>query len=108
MSTAVQAQVLIIGAGPVGVTLANLLGTYGISTLIIERNLDVLDYPRAVGIDDEALRTFQSAGMADAIVRDVIQNVPMRMYTAAKKCFAEILPSTREFGWCRRNLFSKT
>ncbi len=67
MSAVVQAQVaqvLIVGAGPVGVTLGNLLGTYGISALIIERNLDVLDYPRAVGIDDEALRTFQSAGMA--------------------------------------------
>ncbi|WP_083657694.1 bifunctional 3-(3-hydroxy-phenyl)propionate/3-hydroxycinnamic acid hydroxylase [Herbaspirillum camelliae] len=102
-----QAQVLIVGAGPVGVTLGNLLGTYGISTLLIERNLDVLDYPRAVGIDDEALRTFQSAGMADAIVRDVIQNVPMRMYTADRRCFAEIQPTTREFGWYRRNLFSQ-
>ncbi|MBB5390189.1 MULTISPECIES: bifunctional 3-(3-hydroxy-phenyl)propionate/3-hydroxycinnamic acid hydroxylase [unclassified Herbaspirillum] len=107
MSAGAQAQVLIVGAGPVGVTLANLLGTYGIATLVIERNLDVLDYPRAVGIDDEALRTFQAAGMADAIVRDVIQNVPMRMYTADRRCFAEIQPTTREFGWYRRNLFSQ-
>jgi len=31
----------------------------------------------------------------------------MRMYSARKECFAEILPSTQEFGWFRRNLFSQ-
>jgi len=99
--------VLIVGAGPVGVTLANLLGTYGTPTWLVERNLDVLDWPRAVGLDDEALRTFQATGLAHAMLRDMIQNVPLRMYTARKKCFAEILPGTRELGWCRRNLFSQ-
>lgn len=99
--------VLIVGAGPVGVTLANLLGTYGTPALVVDRNLSVLDYPRAVGIDDEALRTFQSAGVAEDMLCDVIQNVPMRMYTGDKRCVAEILPSTREFGWFRRNLFSQ-
>ncbi len=99
--------VLIVGAGPVGVTIANLLGTYGVRALVIDRSPSVLDYPRAVGLDDEALRTFQAAGLADAMLRDMIQNVPMRMYTGSRQCFAEILPSTREFGWFRRNLFSQ-
>jgi len=99
--------VLIVGAGPVGVAMANLLGRYGTACLVVERNLQVLNYPRAVGLDDEALRTFQAAGLAEAMLRDMIQNVPMRMYTAGKRCFAEILPSTREFGWFRRNLFSQ-
>ncbi len=99
--------VLIVGAGPVGVTIANLLGGYGVATLVIDRSPQVFDYPRAVGLDDEALRTFQAAGLAEGMLRDMIQNVPMRMYTAGKQCFAEILPSTREFGWFRRNLFSQ-
>src|SRR5450830_1325269 len=93
-----EVPVLIVGAGPCGVTIANLL---------IDRSPAILDFPRAVGLDDEALRTFQAAGLAEDMLRDMIQNVPMRMYTAAKQCFAEILPSTREFGWCRRNLFSQ-
>ena len=104
---ALQVPVLIVGAGPVGVTIANLLGTYGVKALIIDRSPEVLDYPRAVGLDDEALRTFQAAGVAQALLKDMIQNVPLRMYSARKQCFAEILPSTREFGWCRRNLFSQ-
>lgn len=100
-------EVLVVGAGPVGATLANLLGTYGIRTLVLERNTAVLDYPRAVGLDDEAMRTLQSAGVVDSMLKDMMQNVPMRMYTARKECFAEFLPSTREFGWFRRNLFSQ-
>lgn len=102
-----QAPVLVVGAGPVGVTIANLLGTYGIAALVVERSAAILDYPRAVGLDDEAMRTFQAAGVADALLRDMIQNVPLRMYSARKQCFAEILPSTQEFGWFRRNLFSQ-
>lgn len=107
MTQEIHVPVLVVGAGPVGVTIANLLGHYGVPTLLVDRSPAVLDYPRAVGLDDEALRTFQAAGLAEAMLRDMIQNVPMRMYTAAKQCFAEILPSTREFGWFRRNLFSQ-
>lgn len=99
--------VLIVGAGPVGVTIANLLGAYGVQALVVDRAPAVLDFPRAVGLDDEALRTFQAAGLAQEMLRDIIQNVPMRMYGARKECFAEILPSTREFGFFRRNLFSQ-
>lgn len=108
MSTPLESvSVLITGAGPVGVTIANLMGQYGVQTLLVDRSEAILDFPRAVGIDDEAMRTFQAAGVADELVKDVIQNVPMRMYTARKQCFAEFLPSTREFGWYRRNLFSQ-
>lgn len=99
--------VLIVGAGPVGATIANLLGSYGVRTLIIERSTSIHDYPRAVGLDDEALRTFQAAGLADEMLRDMIQNVPMRLYGARKECLAEIQPATREFGFFRRNLFSQ-
>jgi 3-(3-hydroxy-phenyl)propionate hydroxylase len=49
MNADLQVPVLIVGAGPVGVTMANLLGVQGIETLIIDRSEAVLDYPRAVG-----------------------------------------------------------
>lgn len=107
MAVPIDIPVLIVGAGPVGVTIANLLGGYGVRTLVVDRTTAILDFPRAVGMDDEALRTFQAAGLAEDMLRDMIQNVPMRMYTSDKRCFAEILPTTREFGWSRRNLFSQ-
>lgn len=107
MSETINVPVVVVGAGPVGVTIANLLGVYQVETLVLERSPEIFNFPRAVGLDDEALRTLQSANLVDSMLKDMIQNVPMRMYTADKKCVAEILPSTKEFGWFRRNLFSQ-
>ncbi|MEP7099663.1 MAG: bifunctional 3-(3-hydroxy-phenyl)propionate/3-hydroxycinnamic acid hydroxylase [Burkholderiales bacterium] len=100
-----RTSVVIAGGGPNGITVANLLGAYGIDTIVIEREKQILEYPRAVGMDDEALRMFQTVGLADSLLQDMIQNVPMRMYRADGKCFADIRPATREFGWWRRNIF---
>ena len=50
-------DVLVVGAGPVGLTLANILGQQGIRTLVIEERESLIDYPRGVGLDDESLRT---------------------------------------------------
>ncbi len=100
-----QTDVVIVGAGPVGVTTANLLGCLGIDTVLVDRATDVVDYPRAIGIDDEALRTLQSAGLAEAILADAIQNVPLKFFDARNRCFADVQPRAREFGWYRRNVF---
>lgn len=55
-------QVAIAGAGPVGLMMANYLGQMGIDVLVVEKLDKLIDYPRAIGIDDEALRTMQSVG----------------------------------------------
>jgi len=100
-----RTSVAIVGGGPNGIATANLLGSYGVDTVVIEREPQILEYPRAVGMDDEALRLFQTVGLAEPLLRDMIQNVPMRMFRADGKCFAHIRPATREFGWWRRNIF---
>ena len=97
--------VVVVGAGPVGVTAANLLGTYGVPTLVVDREKSVVDYPRAIGVDDEALRTFQTVGLADEILRDAIQNVPLKFFDAHGRCLAAIRPTGQEYGWYRRNVF---
>lgn len=98
-------SVAIVGGGPNGVALANLLGVYGIDTVVIEREPQILEYPRAVGMDDEALRLFQTADLAEPLLREMIPNVPLRLFRADGRCFADIRASTREFGWWRRNIF---
>jgi 3-(3-hydroxy-phenyl)propionate hydroxylase len=105
MSETIKADVVIVGAGPCGVTLANYLGVYGVSTLLIERSLEVLDYPRAVGADDEALRSWQGVGLTQALLDDMIQNAPARYYNSKGRCFAEVAPAEQPYGWPRRNLF---
>ena len=105
MSGTIKADVVIVGAGPCGVTLANYLGVFGIDTLVIERSEEVLDYPRAVGADDEALRSWQGVGLAHELLHDMIQNAPARYYNSKGACFAEVAPGAQPFGWPRRNLF---
>ena len=59
-------DVIISGAGPCGITMANMLGMHNISTLIIDREADILMLPRAVGMCDEGSRILDSAGVFEA------------------------------------------
>ncbi len=61
-------QVAIAGAGPVGLMMANYLGQMGIDVLVVEKLDKLIDYPRAIGIDDEALRTMQSVGLVENVL----------------------------------------
>ena len=104
-STGFDFDVAIVGAGPVGLTLANTLGLYGVKVLVIEKLDRIIDYPRAIGIDDESLRTLQTAGLSDLVQAHITPDHWMRFVTANGRCFASIEPRTDEFGWSRRNAF---
>ncbi len=59
----VHTDILVVGAGPTGLVLSNLLGSYGINSVLVERNSTTGVEPRAVSIDDESLRTLQAIGI---------------------------------------------
>jgi 3-(3-hydroxy-phenyl)propionate hydroxylase len=98
-------QVVIVGGGPNGIAAAHYMGLYGIDCVVLELAQDILPYPRAVGMDDEALRVLQTVGVADSAHRDMISHVPLRYYNARGVCFAEVNPSSVDYGWPMRNLF---
>ncbi|MDQ9009679.1 bifunctional 3-(3-hydroxy-phenyl)propionate/3-hydroxycinnamic acid hydroxylase [Acinetobacter gerneri] len=98
-------DVAILGAGPVGLTLANYLSKQGIKVTVVEQLDHLIDYPRAIGIDDESLRTIQSLGLVEQVLPHTTPNHAMRFLTPKGRCFADIQPMTREFGWSRRNAF---
>ncbi len=98
-------SVAIIGAGPTGLTLANLLGLVGIRTVLIERNEATVSEPRAVSIDDESLRTMQAAGLVEEILADVMLDYGSHYFDTSGRCFAKVEPDARDFGYPRRNAF---
>jgi len=57
-------DVAIVGCGPVGALLANLLGPSGLAVEVFEREPEVWRLPRAVHFDGEVMRIFQAAGLA--------------------------------------------
>jgi 3-(3-hydroxy-phenyl)propionate hydroxylase len=64
-TTADPVPVVIVGAGPVGVTAATLLGQYGVECLVLDRWDGVFPQPRAVHLDDEIYRVLVRLGIAD-------------------------------------------
>jgi 3-(3-hydroxy-phenyl)propionate hydroxylase len=60
-------DVVIVGYGPVGALTALLLAEEGLCVRIVERSLDPVELPRAVGLDAESVRSFQRIGQGEAV-----------------------------------------
>ena len=70
-------DVIVVGRGPVGSTLANLLGLRGLKTLIFEREAAAYHLPRAVHFDDEVMRVFQAVELSEAVLPHLILSLGM-------------------------------
>ncbi|ORB57550.1 3-(3-hydroxyphenyl)propionate hydroxylase [Mycolicibacterium rhodesiae] len=57
--------VVIVGAGPTGVSAATTLAQYGIHCLLLDRWADVYPQPRAVHLDDEVFRLLAGLGVGE-------------------------------------------
>ncbi|MDC3139067.1 bifunctional 3-(3-hydroxy-phenyl)propionate/3-hydroxycinnamic acid hydroxylase [Candidatus Pelagibacter sp.] len=67
-------DVTIVGLGPAGGTLANLLAMHGFSILILDREKSFYPLPRAVHFDDEIMRVFQTIGITKDFLKHTIIN----------------------------------
>lgn len=61
-------DVAIVGYGPTGAILANLLGGAGLSVLVLEKEAGVYPMPRAIHFDGEVMRIFQNAGLRQEVL----------------------------------------
>jgi len=90
--------VLIVGAGPTGLTAANLLGRYGIKVLLIERAERLYAFPRAISIDDEGLRICQALGLREEVLQHVLPDLAAQ-YLSHGKLLVRAQPSSRRNGY---------
>ncbi len=94
-------DVAIVGLGPVGATLAHLLGLRGVNTLVLEREAATYHLPRAVHFDDEVMRVFQWIGIADELRPQLRVNPGMRFVDPNGKLLLDWPRPTEEsaLGW---------
>lgn len=82
-------QVLVVGFGPTGATIANLLGAYGVQVLAIDKATEIFAKPRAISLDNEALRVLQLAGLPEGAF-DTVAIPEVRMHSPDLGLFARI------------------
>ena len=67
-----DADVAIVGYGPVGQALAAMLGRAGHRVAVFERFQDIYRLPRAVHLDHEIMRLLQSLDLADVLAEEMV------------------------------------
>jgi 3-(3-hydroxy-phenyl)propionate hydroxylase len=91
-------QVAIIGAGPVGLMIANLLGAAGVEAIVLERNPELLGLPRAIAYDAETLRLFSQVGLFEAIASGLIPDPQVVYLNAGGRMLMEMKPPRSPYG----------
>ncbi|TQM03927.1 3-(3-hydroxy-phenyl)propionate hydroxylase [Pseudonocardia kunmingensis] len=81
--------VLVVGAGPTGSTAALLLAGLGVACTVVDRDPTPFPTPRAVHLDDEAVRVLQQVGLADAFARISRPAGGLRLLDARLRPFAQ-------------------
>ncbi|MDR5822988.1 MULTISPECIES: bifunctional 3-(3-hydroxy-phenyl)propionate/3-hydroxycinnamic acid hydroxylase [unclassified Caballeronia] len=95
-------DVAIIGLGPTGATLGNLLALQGLRVLVLERDKDIFGLPRALHFDGECMRVFQTLGIADALLPNLFVGPGMKFVNAQGRLLIDWQRPTciGPHGWC--------
>jgi 3-(3-hydroxy-phenyl)propionate hydroxylase len=101
--------VIIIGAGPTGITAATLLAQYGIDCLLLDRHETAYPLPRAVHADDEIYRILARLGVGDEFAAHRRSALGLRLLDPDMRVLAEIKrsPEPSANGFPQMNMFDQ-
>ena len=101
--------VVIVGAGPTGITAATLLAQYGVDCLVLDRWANVYPQPRAVHLDDEIYRVVARLGISDEFAAISRPAQGLRLLDPTMRVLAEFRRDTAlsEHGFPQANMFDQ-
>jgi 3-(3-hydroxy-phenyl)propionate hydroxylase len=107
--TAQRVPVVIVGAGPAGVTAATLLAQYGVDAVVLDRWPGVYPQPRAVHLDDEIHRIVARLGIADEFGAISRPALGLRLLDDRRRVLAEFRRDTAcgVHGFPQANMFDQ-
>lgn len=101
-----DADLVVVGFGPVGATLAGLAPRHGLRTIALDRATELYPLPRAAHCDHEIVRILQELGCAEEIVATMVGNEGMDFLDADRQVLLRFdSPGDTPFGWPASVLF---
>ena len=98
--TVLDADVVIVGYGPVGQLSAALLARRGHRVLVYERYAELFGLPRALYFDDGAMRVWQALGIVDELADDLLPATRYDWFGADGEAIVRMeFPSPGVSGW---------
>jgi 3-(3-hydroxy-phenyl)propionate hydroxylase len=102
--TNIDTDVVVIGFGPVGATLAGLLAQRGRSVIVVDRETELFPLPRAAHVDAEAMRIVQEIGCGEEMRSSLRANPGMDFLTADHEVLISMRSgSATPYGWSPSN-----
>jgi 3-(3-hydroxy-phenyl)propionate hydroxylase len=99
--------VLIVGAGPTGLTTGLLLASYGVRSIILDRNAAEMDIPRAIVLDDEGARTLQVFGGHRRYLEKTVVGNGAAYLNDLGEVFARVGKGPETYGFAKRHFMNQ-
>lgn len=107
MTNYIDTDVLVVGAGPVGLTVANLLADQGLQVTLAEKNSTTSDLPRAISATDETLRIMAEIGIMEKLSSEMLLNTGARYFGRNDQLIAEVHPARMVLGQPGKSQFDQ-